>query len=56
MLQIESAISMNDYDYCSRCNGIFDYLDLKPHEFRLHCRKCYKEIKRKEALAVSQQR
>jgi hypothetical protein len=47
---------MNDYDYCTACNGIFDYLDLKPYELRWYCRKCYKEIRRKEALAISQHR
>lgn len=35
---------LNDYDYCSKCGKLFDYLELKPYNLKWYCRKCYKEI------------
>lgn len=42
---------MNDYDYCSKCNRLFDYLDLKPHNLKWYCKKCYKQVIAEEPVA-----
>jgi len=46
---------MNDYDYCSKCNRLFDYLDLKPYNNKWYCNKCYHEIKEADAEAKSKE-
>ncbi|MGH9877695.1 MAG: hypothetical protein ACRD38_13025 [Nitrososphaerales archaeon] len=42
---------MNDLDYCSRCNRLFSYLDLKPYDLKWYCKKCYKEVIAEEPVA-----
>ena len=48
-----NLFELNDYDHCSRCGKLFGYLDLRPHDLKWYCEKCYKEITTVGVIAIS---
>jgi hypothetical protein len=48
-----NLLELNDYDHCSRCGKLFDYLDLRSHDLKWYCEKCYKEITTVDVIAIS---
>ena len=43
---------MNDYDYCSKCYKVCDYLDLKSYNLKWYCNKCYIEETSEDPIAA----
>ena len=49
------VIKLNDYDYCSKCKKLCDYLDLKPYKLKWYCKKCYIEatVEHPEEISIN---